>query len=83
MHKKFPRTPGKDMPTNMSTVSSNANAGSWRDTRVFEMTDLDVIIICTVTALVIAIGLAVLLPLPNDASDLWEQITSSATYWVA
>jgi hypothetical protein len=39
------------------------------------MTDLNYIVICTMTTLQVTIGLAILLPLPNDASHYWIQFT--------
>jgi hypothetical protein len=57
-----------NMPTDVATASPNPDAESWRDTPIFVMTDLDFIVICTVTALVVAAALAILLPLPVDAS---------------
>jgi hypothetical protein len=67
-----------NMSTNIRAVSPKPDAEGWRDTPIFVMTDLNFIVICTVTALLVAFGLAILLPLPNDASDFWMQFTSNA-----
>lgn len=64
-----------NMSTDIHSVSSSPAAESWRDTPIFPMTDLNFIAICTVIALLVAIGLAIFLPLPTGASDLWTQFT--------
>jgi hypothetical protein len=64
------------MPTSIHAVSSKPNTESYRDTHIFVMMDLVFIVFCAVTALLVAIGLAIFLPLPNNA-DLWTQFTST------
>jgi hypothetical protein len=61
--------------TDISAVSAKPAAEGWRDRPIFVMTDLSYIVICTVTTLLVTIGLAILLPLPNDASHFWIQFT--------
>jgi hypothetical protein len=55
-------------------LSQTPRAGEIRP--IFVMTNLNFIVIWTVTAPLA--GLAILLPLPNDASDFRTQFTSNA-----
>jgi hypothetical protein len=59
------------MPTDIRAVSPTPS---------FRMTDFILILICTVTALLVAIGLAILLPPRNDASGLWAQLAQPSNY---
>jgi hypothetical protein len=68
------------MPTDIRAVSPRLNTGAWRNGPSFGMTDFILILISTVTALLVAIGLAILLPPRNDASGMWAQLAQPGNY---